>query len=637
MGEHNIQTPFLNSAQDYKSKRRWRTTLWFFISMTALLFIYLTIGSKSSELALSGWEGLFKSIQVDDATKSHKVNNKVQPSDAVESFEAVVAADDARCSEIGASVLRAGGHAVDAAVSVALCEGIVNPMASGIGGGGFMVVRSADTSQTQAFDFRETAPSAASQNMYQNNLDDKYSGALSMGVPGEIAGLYKAWLQHGRMPWKTLFQPAISLAKDGFIVAPYLANSLSSYAATIKKDPGLQRVFAPNGNILQAGETCYNYELGLSLEAIAEEGPEAFYKGTIGEKLIKDVRSAGGILTMEDLRNYEVKVTDAVEVNTMGFKIFGMPPPSSGTLGLALVLNILNSYENTNDAKGPIGLHRFIEALKHMFALRMNLGDPDFVDISKTASEMLSPSFAKKIKQRILDNTTFPSEYYMPGWSQIEDHGTSHFCIVDADRNAVSMTTTVNYPFGGGILSPTTGIVLNNEMGDFSAPTEISPDSLPPSPTNFISPNKRPLSSMTPVIIVKGDQLVGVIGGSGGVYIIPAVIQVFLNHFILGMEPLDAVQSPRVYHKLIPNVVYYENWTVIDGDHIELSDDRKKFLRERGHVLQSKSGGAVSQLIVQTLKKPIKNRKVSYNHKQVLKGMLTAISDPRKDGRPAAC
>ncbi|GJY13797.1 gamma-glutamyltranspeptidase 1 [Tanacetum coccineum] len=407
-----------------------------------------------------------------------------------------------------------------------------------------------------------------------------------MSVPGEMAGLYKAWLQHGRIPWKTLFQPAISLAKDGIIVAPYHANSLAAYAAGIKKDSGLQKVYAPNGK---------------------------FYRRVKREKLIKDVRSAGGILTMEDLRNYEVKVTDAVEV-----------------------LNILNSYENTNDAKGLLGLHRFIEALKHMFALRMNLGDPDFVDISKTASEMLSPSFAKKIRQRIFDNTTFPSEYYMPGWSQIEDHGTSHFCIVDADRNAVSMTTTVNFPWGGGILSPTTGIVLNNQMGDFSAPTEISPDNLPPSPTNFISPNKRPLSSMTPVIIVKGDQLVGVIGGSGGIYIIPAVIQVFLNHFILGMEPLDAVQSPRVYHKLMPNVVDYENWTVIDGDHIELSCDRKKSLRKRGHVLQSKSGGAVSQLIVQTLKKPIENRRVSYNHKQVLKGMLTAISDPRRGGRPAA-
>ncbi|KAD4180351.1 hypothetical protein R6Q59_009708 [Mikania micrantha] len=622
MGEQIIQTPFLKSGDDYKtSKKRWRPAIWFFISLTALTLIFITVGDC---------------LQPSDVWKSLKATRKVQSGGSVESWEAVVAADDARCSEIGVSVLRAGGHAVDAAVSVALCEGVVNPMASGIGGGGFMVVRSADTSQTQAFDFRETAPAAASQNMYQNNLDDKYTGALAVGVPSEIAGLYKAWLQHGRLPWKTLFQPAVRLAKDGFVVAPYLAKSLSDSETAIKTDLGLQKVFAPNGDILRVGETCYNYQLGLSLEAIAEGGPEAFYNGSIGENLVKDVRSRGGILTMDDLRSYEVKVTDAVKVDTMGFTIFGMPPPSSGTLGLALVLNILNSYESTNGAKGMLGLHRFIEALKHMFALRMNLGDPDFVDISKTASQMLSPSFAKKIQARIFDNTTFPSEYYFPGWSQIQDHGTSHFCIVDGDRNAISMTTTVNYPFGGGMLSPATGILLNNEMADFSVPTEISPDSLPPSPTNFIEPNKRPLSCMTPIIVVKDGQLAGVIGGSGGMYIIPAVIQVFLNHFILEIEPLDAVQSPRVYHKLVPNVVYYENWTVIDGDHIELSDNRKEFLEERGHVLEPKSGGAVSQLIVQTLKRPIDNRRLSYDQKQVLKGLLTAVSDPRKDGRPAA-
>ncbi|XP_024959882.1 glutathione hydrolase 3-like [Cynara cardunculus var. scolymus] len=619
MGKQSLETPFLNPAEDTKTRSKWRPTIWFFISLISITFLCYTVGGKLSPLSLNGWK------------------EETQSDGIVESLEAVVAADDARCSEIGASVLKDGGHAVDAAVAVALCGGVVNPMASGIGGGGFMVVRSADTSQTQAFDFRETAPAAASQNMYQNNLDEKYNGALAMGVPGEIAGLYEAWLKYGRRPWKELFQPAIRLVKDGFLVAPYLANSLSGNADTIMKDPGLRHVYAPNGKVLQAGETCYNHQLGLSLEAIAEGGPEALYNGAIGEKLISDVQSGGGILTMDDMRNYKVKVTDAVEVNTMGFTILGMPPPSSGTLGLAMVLNILNGYEDTNGAKGALGLHRFIEALKHMFSYRINLGDPDFVDISKTTSDMLSPSFADKIRKRIFDNTTFPSEYYLPRWSQIQDHGTSHFCIVDADRNALSMTTTVNYPFGGGVLSQATGILLNNEMADFSVPTEVSPDSLPPSPTNFIRPNKRPLSSMTPIIIVKDDQLAGVLGGSGGLYIIPAVIQVFLNHFVLGMEPLDAIQSPRVYHKLMPNVVYYENWTMIDGDHIELSNYRKKFLKERGHQLESKAGGGVSQLIIQTLNKPIENRKMSYNHKQVLKGMLTAVSDPRKDGKPAAC
>lgn len=622
MEEQSIKTPLLKPAEDCKNRKRWRTAIWLFISLTALIFISLTLS-----LELEDWKK-------HNNGKGNKASNKVQSGDEVESWKAVVAADDARCSEIGASILNDGGHAVDAAVAVASCGGVVNPMASGIGGGGFMVVRSSDTSETLAIDFRESAPAAASQNMYANNINNKYSGPLSMGVPGELAGLHKAWSKYGRLPWKSLFQPAIHLAKHGFQVAPYLANSISSSSASIKKDPGLQAVFAPGGKILQAGDTCYNVKLGLSLEAIAEGGPEVFYNGTIGEKLVDDVRSIGGILTMEDLRNYKVKVTNAVKVNTMGFTIFGMPPPSSGTLGISLVLNILNGFENTNDAKGPLGMHRLVEALKHMFALRMNLGDPDFVDISKTVSQMLSPSFAKKIQQRIFDNTTFPSEYYLPRWSQMEDQGTSHFCIVDEDRNAVSMTTTVNYPFGCKVLSPATGIVLNNEMGDFSVPTEISSDSLPPSPTNFIEPNKRPISCMTPIVVLKGDQLVGVIGGSGGMYIIPAILEVFLNHFVLGMEPLEAVQDPRVYHKLIPNVVYYENWTMIDGDHIELSDERKEFLEERGHVLEPKAGGAVCQLIVQSLKK---TRVIYKNDKAVLRGMLTAVSDPRKDGRPAAC
>lgn len=472
--------------------------------------------------------------------------------------------------------------------------------------------------------------------MYANNPNAKLLGALSMGVPGEIAGLHEAWLQHGRLPWKTLFEPAIKLAKHGFIVAPYLGLAILHSANMIMSNPGLKQVFAPTGKLLKAGDRCYNVELGNSLEIIAEEGPQAFYNGSVGEKLVKDVREAGGILTMEDLGNYRVDVMDAMTANVMGYTVFGMPPPSSGTLGLSLVLNILDSYGDPAAAKGALGLHRLIEALKHMFAVRMNLGDPHFVNITDFMSDMLSPAYAKQLQQKIFDNTTFPPEYYMHKWSQLRDHGTSHFCIVDADRNAVSMTTTVNYVFGAGILSPSTGIVLNNEMGDFSTPTEITPDKLPPCPTNYIEPNKRPLSSMTPLIVTKNDQLVGVIGGSGGLYIIPAVIQVFLNHFILGMDPLDAVQNPRVYHKLIPNVVLYENWTVIDGDHIELSRERKVFLKERGHELEARAGGAICQLVVQTIENPIDfGRKLGKIFNSQINGKLTAVSDPRKDGKPA--
>ncbi|KAM1201703.1 hypothetical protein ACFX2J_017761 [Malus domestica] len=628
MGEQSLEAPLLGSHGLANNSKKTARPLWLllFTFLAIIIFVGLIFGGDTKGWLLEG------------ANKNNEGKFGGNESDIVESENGVVAADDARCSEIGASMLRQGGHAVDAAVATALCLGVVNSMASGIGGGGFMLVRSSATSQTQAFDMRETAPLAASQNMYASNPKAKAEGALSMGVPGEIAGLHEAWLQYGRIAWRTLFQPAIKLARDGYIVAPYLGGYLSTHGDKILSDPGLRQVFAPNGKMLKAGDTCYNVELGRSLEAVAELGPQAFYNGTLGEKLVEDVREAGGILTMEDLRNYKVNVVDAMAANVLGYAVFGMPPPSSGTLGLSLVLNIFNSYGTTDAANGDLGLHRLIEALKHMFAIRMNLGDPAFVDTSEYTSAMLSPSFAKKIRQKIFDNTTFPPEYYLHRWSQLRDHGTSHFCIVDADRNAVSVTSTVNYPFGGGVLSPSTGIILNNEMDDFSTPTEVSPDHLPPAPANFIEPNKRPLSSMTPLIITKDNQLAGVLGGSGGMNIIPAVTQVFLNHFVLGMDPLDAVQSPRIYHRLIPNIVSYENMTVIDGDHIELSDERKLFLLERGHKMQAKAGEAITQLVVQSLRNPANiGRKSGKNStEEIFHGRLTAVSDPRKDGRPAA-
>ncbi|KAL2251136.1 UNVERIFIED_CONTAM: Glutathione hydrolase 3 [Sesamum indicum] len=622
MGQEGYEASLLGSDGNSSRKRRWSRALW-------LLFLALV---AISCLALRGDLNFLEGRNDQKSRGRFPVSN----SDVVESEQAVVAADDGRCSEIGVTVLEKGGHAVDAAVATALCLGVVGPMSSGIGGGAFMVIRSSATPGALAIDMRETAPAAASQNMYEKNAGAKYQGALSMGVPGELAGLHTAWLKYGRMRWRTLFEPAIKLAKDGFTVRAYLGASIAENAKKIMADPGLRQVYAPNGKLLKTGDTCYNVELGKSLEAVAEQGPEAFYNGTVGEKLIEDVKKAGGILSMEDLRNYRVNVADAVVVDAMGYKILGMPPPSSGTVGLALVLNILDSYGSRDAAAGPLGLHRLIEALKHMFAVRMNLGDPRFVDVTQTVSEMLSPSFAKRIRERIFDNTTFPPEYYMPRWSQLRDHGTSHFCVVDSDRNAVSMTTTVNYAFGGGVLSPSTGIILNNEMDDFSIPTDISPDKLPPAPPNFIRPNKRPLSSMNPIIVLKDNQLAGVIGGSGGLNIIPAVVQVFINHFILGMEPLAAVQNARIYHRLIPNVVSYENWTVVDGEHIELSEERKQFLRERGHQLRAKAGGAICQLVVQNLTNRVEYLGRKVKNENVFHGILTAVSDPRKGGWPAA-
>ncbi|CAD5179150.1 unnamed protein product [Musa acuminata subsp. malaccensis] len=560
----------------------------------------------------------------------------------VESEVGVVAADDWRCSEVGAAALRAGGHAVDAAVAAALCLGVVHPVSSGIGGGAFMVVRSADSGEAVAIDSRETAPIAASKNMYENDPSSKSKGALSMGIPGELAGLHTAWLKYGRLPWKDLLRPSITLARDGFLVVPYLADAIRTKEEDVLADPGLRAVLAPNGRLLQTNDTCYNPALANALEVISTEGPQAFYDGSIGERFIEDVRNAGGVATMEDLKEYRVKVTKAMVANAMGYTILGMPPPSSGTVGMSLVLNILGSYNSSSDGvEGLLGLHRLIEALKHMFGVRMNLGDPDFVDVEEYVSDMLSSSFAQTLQQKIDDSTTFDPSYYLARWSQLRDHGTSHLCVVDSDRNAVSLTTTVNWYFGARVMSPSTGIVLNNEMDDFSTPTEATPDRLPPAPANFIEPKKRPLSSMTPIIILKDDQLAGVVGASGGVNIIPAVVQVFLNHFILRMEPLKAVQHPRVFHTLIPNEVLYENFTAIDGEHIEFANEAKLFLEQRGHVLRSLSLGAVSQLVVHNLHERVPNmqRKTDRKAKNgggVFHGRLIAVSDPRKDGSPAA-
>ncbi|RLM93485.1 gamma-glutamyltranspeptidase 3 [Panicum miliaceum] len=430
--------------------------------------------------------------------------------------------------------------------------------------------------------------------MYAADPSTKYKGALAMGVPGELAGLHAAWSRYGRLPWHNLVAPAIRLARDGYEVVAYVARALKTSEADVLADPGLRTVFAPQGRVLAAGETCRNAVLADALERVAEEGAAAFYGGAVGEAFVRDVRAAGGIVTVDDLRGYKVEMSDAMRANAMGYTFLGMPPPSSGTVGMAMVLNVLVGYKSLGFLKGFLGIHRFIEAIKDMLAIRMGLGDPDFVNVAGDVAQMLSLPFADRIRGRIVDNTTFPPGYYFPKWSQLDDHGTNRLCVVDGDRNAVAMTTTVNYYFGAKVLSPSTGTVLNNEMDDFS-----------------------------------NGQLAGVVGGSGGTNIIATVLQVFLNHFVVGMDPLAAVHQPRVYHKLIPNVVTYEDETVVSGEVIALSGGAKAFLEQRRHRLRSTGSGAVCQFIVHELAAP------AASGGGVFRGRLTAVSDPRKDGSPA--
>ncbi|KAM2466706.1 hypothetical protein COP2_008879 [Malus domestica] len=532
-----------------------------------------------------------------------------------------VATDDRRCSRIGKDVLREGGNAVDVSIAAALCLGVVSPASSGIGGGAFMLVRLA-SGEAHAFDMRETAPLLASENMYAANVTLKGRGALSVAIPGELAGLHEAWKQHGRLPWDRLVRPAERLARLGFKISPYLHRQMVTAESGILANEGLRHIFSSNGSLLQTGEICRNIKLAETLNQISKFGPVAMYNGSIGSKLIRDVQKLGGILTMKDLQTYRVRLRKPVSADTLGLKILAMPPPSGGP-PLILMLNILSQYGNAFGVPDPLWIHREIESLKHVFAVRMNLGDPEFVNVTKVLADMLSPKFAKELKKTIYDNMTFDPSHYGGRWSQINDHGTSHLSIVDPQGNAVSMTSTVNGYFGAHILSSSTGIVLNNEMDDFSIPGNVSA-SPPPAPPNFIRPGKRPLSSMTPAIVLKDDQLKAVVGASGGALIIPATAEVLLNHFARGMDPLSSVMAPRVYHQLLPNVVRYENWTSVTGDHFEVPTQIRKSLQKKGHILEPLTSGAICQFIV---------HKASTENEGTPE--IVAVSDPRKGGVPA--
>ncbi|KAL2643555.1 hypothetical protein R1flu_011142 [Riccia fluitans] len=548
----------------------------------------------------------------------------------VEADVGAVAADHRICSDLGVELLKRGGHAVDAAVGVAFCQGVVNPGASGIGGGDFLILRLADGT-AEAYDMRETAPGLATEDMYAKNRTGKTLGGLSAGVPGELAGLYVVWKKYGKLPWKQVVYPTIRLCVKGFAVEPYLAKEIVTNQEKILADQGLRDTFAPNGTLLKAGDICYRKQLGKTLTQISKHGPNVFYHGAVGRKLVRDIQAAGGIMTFSDLQKYKVKVRKPLVADTWGLTVLGMPPPSSGGAGLILILNILAAYKNVSAIEGDLGVHHIVEAFKHTYAVRMNLADPDFVNVNTVVKEMLSPVFAAKLQKTISNTMTRPPKFYGGRWNQLDDHGTSHISVVDAERNAVSMTATINYSFGSKFLSTSTGILVNNEMDDFNTPTDNTTDALAPAPANFIRPYKRPLSTMSPTIVLENGQLRAVLGGSGGIKILTTVAQVLLRH-IAGYDPLDAVTLPRVHHQLEPNWVSYENFTNVRDEHIEVPWETRQSLLQKGHELRSASQ-AVCQFILHDLRKPVTPGYKTYDG--VFLGKLTAVSDLRKDGYPA--
>ncbi|KAJ2776581.1 hypothetical protein H4R18_005602 [Coemansia javaensis] len=521
-----------------------------------------------------------------------------------------VATDEARCSAIGVDVLRDGGSAVDAAIAGALCVGVLQAHSSGIGGGGFMLVRPPPPARPVLIDFREEAGAAATQDMFVGDIARARIGGLAVGVPGEIAGLHSAHRRFGRLPWRRLFAPAIALARDGFALSPVVHRNLVAIESHVLAAPGFNTTYTDGrGHLLRPGDTVRRPALAASLAEIARDGPRAFYAGRIARSLVAAVRADGGILTADDFARYAPVDREPLESYYHGRRVLTGAPPTSGSV----LLNMLNVVEGFSlAAEGPTALsyHRIVEAMKFGAAQRTLLGDPSFVDLAANVSRQISKPFASAIRANISDSRTFALDHYDPEYDILNNHGTTHLSVLDEDGMAVSLTSTINLEFGSRIMDPATGIILNDEMDDFSTTNEKNGFGLRPSPNNKIVPRKRPLSSTSATIVETDGQVDLVLGGSGGSRILTAVLQVIINALDFGM-PLDqAVDAPRLHHQLIPETLAVDPL---------FSPAIAHALAERGHAIAPLNHGSS---VVQAVRR-------------LPSGLLHAVSDARKHGLAA--
>jgi gamma-glutamyltranspeptidase / glutathione hydrolase len=511
----------------------------------------------------------------------------------------VVVSDNKLATQAGMEVLKAGGNAVDAAVATAFALGVVDPASSGIGGGGFMVIYQGKERKAHALDFRETAPASARKDLFVKGGKVvphlSLNSPLAVAVPGQVAGLTEALKRFGRLPLATVMAPAIRLAGDGFPLQGHLRHAIERQLQSIRKSSDLARIFLKGDEVPAEGDVIRQAELAAALKAISEKGAQVFYDGWIGQAIVERLKKEGGILTLEDLRGYKAVWREPIIGNYRRWVVITVPPPSSGGIALIQMLNMLDGYQlGLIPQNSTTYLHLVAEAMKQAFADRARyLGDPDFVQVP--TAKLISKEYAEWTRSRFSPLRTHEPKFYGQGASKSEEGGTTHFGVLDQFGNAVSSTLTVNTQFGSKILVPGTGIVLNNEMDDFSLqPGDPNVYGLIGNEANAIQPKKRPLSSMTPSIVLQAGRPVLIIGASGGPRIITATLQTILNVLDFHMPLKKAVEAARIHHQWIPDELAVES---------NVPDNLRHGLERRGHAVKERELlGAVQAIHVRRSK-----------------------------------
>lgn len=515
----------------------------------------------------------------------------------VRGAKGMVVTDDAISAKVGRDVLATGGNAADAAVATAFAMAVSYPTAGNIGGGGFAVTRIGG--QVKALDFRETAPAAASRDTFLDAngkpTADVREGVRSAGVPGSVAGLWELHRTLGskKKTWRELLAPAIALAKDGFAVDDAFLETLSAAGERLKKFPTSAALYFPNGAPPAKGSMFKNPELAATLERIAEQGPKGFYQGPTADAIVAQMKADKGFITHADLDAYQAKWRTPIEFTYRGHRVVSMPPPSSGGVTLAMIAHILEGYDlRSLGFQTPDELHYVFEAMRRAYAARnAKLGDPDFVKMP--IAELLSDPWAAAQRATIAkDRATPSSEIVTEGVPSGGGPHTTHFSVVDADGNAVALTTTVNFWYGSGVTVKGAGFILNNEMDDFaSVPGQANGFGLVQGEANAIAPGKRMLSSMSPTIVTDPNgKVVLVAGAAGGPTIITAVFQELSNVVDFGLDVGAAVNAPRFHMQHLPDVVIYEKDGIAEATATKLGA-MGYALKERGHLADAPAIG----------------------------------------------